>query len=231
MSKSPAESKGFRCDFFLGSRPSPPTMSAPLFRNAPAVEADEADVDMADASNQRAELMSGIEVVSEDDEDDEDEEGVISIPVYLSRSSVYGSKQALTLFQYPNYPSGDSVPMPPSAAERNLSLAARWRPRANWVEVDVPLDTRPKVYNPEAGQVMGANATPSSAPKKGKVKKEADSDDETVFFAGASTSIPNRRGKLLDKIRLQSLQVPNATRYFVGVMHQGMFQLTPCQQN
>lgn len=197
----------------------------PLFR-APNTEGAVYDAEIQDARNPPSQVapqsaLDDIEVVSEsEEEEEEEEEGVTSIPVYLSRSSSYGSKQTLCLFQYPNYPAGAGVPMPPSAAERNLSLAARWRPRANWVEVDVPLDTRPRVYNTEAGQAMGANiAPPAAASKKSRVKSEHLSDDEDSFFMGASSGRP--RGSKLDKIRLQSSQVPNATRYFVGVMHDG----------
>lgn len=178
----------------------------------------------ADPTTSQAALdvdMDRIEVVNESDEEaEDDDDGAINIPVYLSRASAYGSKDNLSLFQYPNYPAGGGVPMPPSAAERNLHLGARWRPHVNWVEVDVPLDTRPKVYNSEAGQTMGANVVPPQQSKKGKkVKNEVPSDDEDLLGAAPSASRP--RGPKLDKIRLQSTLVPNATRYFIGVMHDG----------
>lgn len=196
-----------------------------LFRGVKS-EADSSDEEMADANPTTSQAaldvaMDGIEVVNESDEEAEDnDDGATNIPVYLSRASAYGSKQNLSLFQYPNYPAGGGVPMPPSAAERNLNLSARWRPNANCVEVDVPLDTRPKVYNTEAGQTMGANVVPPQQAKKGvKVKNEVLSDDEDLLGAAPSASRP--RGPKLDKVRLQSTLVPNATRYFVGVMHDG----------
>lgn len=93
--------------------------------------------------------------------------------------------------------------MPESAAQRGESESARWRKNANWVEVDLPLDIRQGVYNADKGEAMGANVADS----RGQKAKKED---------------PGRIDpKRLDKVKLTSSQIPNSTRYLIGVIRDG----------
>ena len=143
----------------------------------------------------------------------DDPEVIASIPVYLARSLPAGA--SLQVFQYPTYSAGRPLPIPDSSKERGIYSSARWRPKANMVEVNLPLDMRREMYNHETGEVMGANLGEETTKGKSKVKKEE-----------GGSSISERRPTKLNKIRLQSTEIPNATRYMVGVIRDGAMHLT-----
>ncbi|KDN40686.1 hypothetical protein K437DRAFT_227221 [Tilletiaria anomala UBC 951] len=149
------------------------------------------------------------DIASADMDPQDDPNLLASIPVYIARSIPHGT--SLQVFQYPNYPAGRPLPIPTSAQERGLKESARWRSQANWVEVDLPIDMRAQVYNHETGKELGQNLE-----NEGKTKKVKREDDETS----------ERKSKKLEKIKLQSCEVPNTTRYLVGVMRDGALHLT-----
>ncbi|SPO24494.1 related to RPC37 - RNA polymerase III subunit C37 [Ustilago trichophora] len=163
-----------------------------------------------------------------------DSELVASLPVYLSNSLLGDS--SLHIFQYPIYPRDRPLPVPYSAAARGLKVSSRWRPRANRVEVELPLDVREEVYNTERGVDFGAgaevlaqrqaradaahggttsNEACSSSSSRSRVKKEKEEEAQA-----------NRGPKKLEKIKLESNQVPNATEYMVGVIRDQALHLT-----
>lgn len=162
-----------------------------------------------------------------------DSELVASLPVYLSKSLLSGS--SLHVFQYPIYPRDRPLPVPYSAAARGLKISSRWRPRANRVEVELPLDVREEVYNTDRGVEFGAGADvlaqkqaradaahggtssmeASSSSSRSRVKKEKEEEAQA-----------NRGPKKLEKIKLESTQVPNATEYMVGVIRDQALHLT-----
>ncbi|KIS68987.1 uncharacterized protein UMAG_02966 [Mycosarcoma maydis] len=162
-----------------------------------------------------------------------DSELVASLPVYLSKSLLGDS--SLHVFQYPIYPRDRPLPVPYSAAARGLKVSSRWRPRANRVEVELPLDVREEVYNADRGIEFGAGAevlaqkqaradaahggsTTSQAAvssSKSRIKQEQDHEAQA-----------NRGPKKLEKIKLESTQVPNATEYMVGVIRDQALHLT-----
>lgn len=127
-----------------------------------------------------------------------DDEPAVSLPVRLAA----GPRARLELFQYPLYARGQPLPVPATAAQRGQRVTARWRPHADRIEVDLPLDMREAVYDQERGAEMGA---PLAA-----VKQESDA--------------PAPR---LDRIRLESALVPNATQYMVGTVADGALHLAP----
>ena len=91
---------------------------------------------------------------------DEEDELVASLPVFLNGAPGGGAPASeqdavrtprLELFQYPLYQRDHALPVPASAAQRGQAVASRWRPQANRVEMELPLDVRPTVYNAEKG--------------------------------------------------------------------------------
>ena len=136
-----------------------------------------------------------------------------SIPVFLNRSLPEGAR--LELFQYQLYPRGRPLPVPASAAQRGQRVASRWRPHANRVEIELPLDMRETVYNREKGAALAEACAPMGAigvPGETAIKQERGIDAPPPRF---------------DRIRLESADVPNATRYFVGTVHNNEMHLTP----
>ncbi|KAN0065596.1 hypothetical protein ACQY0O_000719 [Thecaphora frezii] len=167
-----------------------------------------------------------------------DSELVASLPVYLSSSLVPTS--SLHLFQYPIYPRDRPLPVPFSAASRGLKVTTRWRPKTNHVQVQLPLDVREEVYNMDKGAEFGAGAE-MVAQKQAKI--DAAFQGAAQGYASASGSgtrvkkekmeeerreRERERGpKRLDKTRLDSHEVPNATNYMVGVIRDQALHLTP----
>lgn len=148
--------------------------------------------------------------------DDRDGEvPVASLPVYLSAS--LPSSSHVELFQYPLYARGRPLPVPPTAAQRNQRVTTRWRPQANRVEMDIPLDMRENVYNRDRGRELAENCTsmpPINVPGADAVKQERTNDMPVA-------------NNVFDRMRLESTTVQPATRYMVGLVHQGEVHLVP----
>lgn len=141
-----------------------------------------------------------------------------SLPVYLSTS--LPTTSSLQIFQYPNYNRNMPLPIPESARSRGLREAMRYRPKAKRVEMELPLDLRPTVYNLERGEEMAKGANVSGSIGQGtkpppstggiKVKKEYEMED--------TKSTKGTGPKRLEKTRLESTLVPHQTKYMVGVI-------------
>lgn len=162
-----------------------------------------------------------------------DSELVASLPVYLSKSLLGDS--SLHIFQYPIYPRDKPLPVPYSAAARGLKVSSRWRPRANRVEVELPLDVREEVYNADRGVEFGAGAevlaqkqARADAAHGGAASNEpvASSSRSRIKQEKEHEAPANRGPKKLEKIKLESTQVPNATEYMVGVIRDQALHLT-----
>ena len=142
---------------------------------------------------------------------------VASLPVFLSAS--IPPQARLELFQYPLYARGRSLPVPATAAQRGQRVASRWRPQTNRVEMELPLDMRESVYNHERGAEWAeATASMGTIPVPGetRVKQERGSLSDT------SSAVPR-----FDRMRLESNQIQNATRYMVGTVRHGELHLVP----
>lgn len=137
-----------------------------------------------------------------------DDAPVASLPVYLASALPPGAR--LELFQYPLYARGRPLPVPASAAQRGQRITSRWRPRADRVELDMPLDMREAVYDQARGAEMGEGAARLGTIGTPEIKQEHDAP-------------PPR----LDRIRLESSTVPNMTRYMIGTVHNGALHLSP----
>ncbi|EST05253.1 DNA-directed RNA polymerase III subunit Rpc5 [Kalmanozyma brasiliensis GHG001] len=160
-----------------------------------------------------------------------DSELVASLPVYLSKSLLGDS--SLHVFQYPIYPRDRPLPVPYSAAARGLKVSSRWRPRANRVEVELPLDVREEVYNTDRGVEFGAGAdvlaqkqARADAAHGGSASATEPSSSRTRVKQEREEAQANRGPKKLEKIKLESTQVPNATEYMVGVIRDQALHLT-----
>lgn len=144
-----------------------------------------------------------------------------SLPVYYNTS--LPSTSSLQIFQYPTYPRSKPLPLPDSARSRGLHPALRYRPKAKRVEMELPLDLRPTVYDLDKGEEYArgaaAGGTIGSGPKSAtqKVKKEVKREYGTYD----AHSNGKRR---LEKTRLESSQVPHQTRYMIGVIRDGRYK-------
>ncbi|KAG8928835.1 hypothetical protein FRC03_002415 [Tulasnella sp. 419] len=162
---------------------------------------------------------------------DVDDELIATIPVHLS--SQLSSNLHLHQFPLLNRP----LQVPPSAASSGKRIRARYKPKVGRYEIQVPVDMRPEVWNPEKGKEYGAArydedkeelaATGLGQPvdKKPKKKKKglAESDEEEI-------DTKNEKSKRLGELRLRSEQIANKGDYYVGILKNGELHLHPISQ-
>lgn len=109
------------------------------------------------------------------------------------------------LHQYPllNRP----LQVPPSAAASGKRIRARLKPSVHRLEVHVPVDTRPEVWNAERSKDLGAARNTDdkernqSAPQKGKQREVED--------------------HRLSEVRMRGELVPHSGAYVLGVVRDG----------
>lgn len=150
-----------------------------------------------------------------------------SLPVYLNGSLAESS--SLHVFQYPIYARDRPLPVPASAAARGLKVSSRWRPKANRVEVELPLDVRTEVYNTERGADFGAGADVlARKQERADLAHVGSTSHDAAGQRVKREDDPNaQRGpQKLEKMLLESSQVPNATQYMVGVIREQALHLT-----
>ncbi|KAI8139317.1 DNA-directed RNA polymerase III subunit Rpc5 [Fennellomyces sp. T-0311] len=142
---------------------------------------------------------------------DEDDEVLTEIPVYLNNHF----SKFLYVFQYPlrNAPFNS----------RNGPVAARVKPKAKMVELDLPLDTRSPNYSSERGEdfAMGMN---DKKIKTAYDKRMEEHEEEQMY--GRSSS-GKKEEELLDRMTFSSTEVPAQTKYVVGALRDGELHLTP----
>ncbi|KAH8100619.1 DNA-directed RNA polymerase III subunit Rpc5 [Cristinia sonorae] len=132
------------------------------------------------------------------------------IPVHFSNTLVPN----VQLHQYPllNRP----LQVPPSAAASGKRIRARIKPSVRRLEVHVPVDSRPEVWNAERSKELGsARATDD---------KERNQE-------------PSQKGKQreteehrLSEIRLRGEPVPHNGAYVLGVVRDGVLHLHPISE-
>ncbi|ORX54540.1 hypothetical protein DM01DRAFT_1345701 [Hesseltinella vesiculosa] len=152
---------------------------------------------------------------TQDDRDfynvDPDDEIVAELPVYLSNALT----PFLYLLQYPMR----QTPF----AERQGPLAARIKPNAKMVQLDLPLDTRSTHYSTERGEEFSMGMH-DKAVKTAYDRRMEEYEDERQGIKSKK-----KEEELLDKMTLTSTLIPTQTNYLVGVLHQGELHLTPLQ--
>lgn len=150
---------------------------------------------------------------------------VSSLPVYLNSSLADSS--SLHVFQYPIYPRDRPLPVPASAAARGLKVSSRWRPKANRVEVELPLDVRAEVYNTDRGAEFGAGADVLAHKQaRADAAHEGSQDTASHRVKREDDAYAQRGPQKLEKMLLESSQVPNATQYMIGVIRDQALHLT-----
>ncbi|TDL28410.1 hypothetical protein BD410DRAFT_780909, partial [Rickenella mellea] len=105
--------------------------------------------------------------------------------------------------------------VPPSALASGKSIRARVKSKSSRIEVHVPVDTRPEVYNRDKGIELGQaraqdDQENSQEPKKPKSKEPVE--------------------HRFNEVRLRSEQVPHRGVYMLGVLRDGRLHLHPVSQ-
>lgn len=136
--------------------------------------------------------------------DDEDDEVIGEIPVYLSNNLA----KFLYVFQYPM----KNAPFTSS----NGPIAARIKPNANMVELDLPLNTRSPYYSTDRGEEFAVGMNDKEI--KTAYDKRMEEYEEEMQYGRVTTK---KEVELLDRLTLSSTEVPQQTKYAVGVLHDG----------
>lgn len=164
-------------------------------------EAPVFDSDMADAPPTEFNLP---------EHDPADDEVLTEIPVFLNTKLA----KHMYIFQYPMR----SIRFD----SRSGPKAARIKPNANMVELDLPLDTRSAYYSTERGEDFAMGLNDKSI--KTAYDKRMEEHEEEQMYGRSSTA--KKEEELLDRMTFSSTEVPSQTNYVVGAMRDGMCD--PC---
>ena len=102
--------------------------------------------------------------------------------------------------------------VPPSAAESGKRIRARHKPRAQRVEVHVPVDTRKEVWNPERGIQFGEARVEGDQQELASDKKER----------GRQRAGEEHR---LNETRMSSEKIQERGVYMLGIVRDGPLSL------
>ena len=128
----------------------------------------------------------------------ENDDPIVSVlPIHLSNAL----EPNVHLHQFPLFTR--PLQVPPSAAQSGKNIKARIKPHASRLEIHVPVDTRPEVYNKERGEELG---------------KARAQDDVEKGLGGKATDAASLR---LTETRLRSEQIPNRGCYMLGIVRDG----------
>ena len=96
--------------------------------------------------------------------------------------------------------------VPPSSAASGKRIKARIKPNVRKMEVHVPADTRPEVWNQERAAILGAARLENDKEKNQEPK------------------VKQREGEQprLSEVRMSSEEIPRAGTYMLGVVRNGM---------
>ena len=96
--------------------------------------------------------------------------------------------------------------VPPSAAASGKRIRARLKPGVRRLEIHVPVDTRPEVWNAERSRDLG----------KARVEDDKEKNQE-------EPKVKQREGEepRLSEVRMRSEQVPHMGAYVLGVLREG----------
>ncbi|KAI8083939.1 DNA-directed RNA polymerase III subunit Rpc5 [Thamnidium elegans] len=142
-----------------------------------------------------------------------EDEVLAEYPIYLTTELT----KYLYMFQYPMR----STPF----NGKNGPTAARLKPKAKMVELDIPLDTRSPNYSTERGEdfAMGLN----DKTIKTAYDRRMEEHEEELTMGHNYRQPKKKEEELLDKMTLTSIEVPNQTKYVIGVIRDGELHLTP----
>lgn len=143
------------------------------------------------------------------DVDDDNDVLLSTLPVHFSKTLA----PSVHLHQFPLLTR--PLQVPPSAAQAGKHIRVRVKPKSSRIEVHVPVDTRPEVWNKdrskELGQARARDDLESAGTGAGTKKmKEKEVEGEE-----------NR----LTEVRLQSEPVPDRGIHMLGIVRDGAFLL------
>ena len=96
--------------------------------------------------------------------------------------------------------------IPPSAAASGKRIQARIKPNVRKLEIHVPADTRPEVWNKERAAILGA----------ARLEDDQEKNQES--------KLKQREGEQprLSEVRLSGEEIPHTGTYMIGVVRNGM---------
>ncbi|KAK7463729.1 hypothetical protein VKT23_005666 [Stygiomarasmius scandens] len=137
---------------------------------------------------------------------DEEDQVVSSLPIR------YSNRLSLQIHQFPLL--SRPLQTPPSAAASGKRISARIKPSVRRLEVHVPADTRPEVWNSEKGREYGA----------GQLEDDREKNQERKGKEKA-----NEEPRLTD-VRLRSEEITLQGAQMLGVIRDGELHLHPVSQ-
>ena len=102
--------------------------------------------------------------------------------------------------------------VPPSAAVSGKRIRARVKSKVKRLEVHVPVDTRPEVWNSERSKELGAARVEDDKEKNQELPKVKQREGEEAR---------------LSEVRMRSEQVPQIGVYVLGVLREGELRPLP----
>ncbi|GJJ09479.1 hypothetical protein Clacol_003702 [Clathrus columnatus] len=108
-----------------------------------------------------------------------------------------------------------SLQVPPSASESGKRIRSRYKPRSGRLEVQVPVDVRKEVWNPDKGLEFG--------------RARAEEDAERSFSERKKVRQTDTEHRLND-VRLRSERIAERGDYMLGIVRDGRLHLHPISQ-
>ena len=140
---------------------------------------------------------------------DDDDQVVHSLPIFYSNLL----EPSIHLHQFPLL--ARPLQVPPSAAQAGKVITVRHKPKSNRIEIQVPVDTRPEVWNRERSQEYGF----------ARARDDAEQDASAGLLAGGKKVKDRERelaeGSRLGEVRMQSEQVTEKGVYMLGIVRKG----------
>jgi len=131
---------------------------------------------------------------------EEDDEVVGIMPIHYANALTPG----VTVLQFPLLTR--PLEVPPSAAASGKRIKARIKPNVRKLEVHVPADTRPEVWNRERATTLGAARLEDDRERNQEPKAKQREGEQPR----------------LSEVRLSSEEIPRAGMYMIGVVRNGM---------
>ena len=128
---------------------------------------------------------------------DENDEIVSVLPIHYSDALVPN----VHIHQFPLLTR--PLQPPPSAALSGKRITARYKPQLKRLEIDVPVDTRPEVYNVEKSRTLGA----------GRVEDDREKNQDRA--------VRNDEEPRLSEVRLRSEEIPPRGTHILGIVRDG----------
>lgn len=137
----------------------------------------------------------------------ENDELITSLPIHLTTNL----GQDVQLHQFPLLTR--PLETPPSAIRSGKRISARIKPTARRLEIHVPADTRPEVWNADKGKEFGAARLEDDREKNQEPKAKGKEGEEPR----------------LSEVRLRSEEIAHRNTYMLGIVRDGnaLSHLTP----